>query len=47
MVWIGFYLSEEARGLSLKCDPELAIELREQNPEVIPAWNFNKIIILL
>jgi predicted DNA-binding protein (MmcQ/YjbR family) len=35
-------LSEEKRGLSLKCDPELAIELREHNPEVTPAWHFNK-----
>jgi predicted DNA-binding protein (MmcQ/YjbR family) len=35
-------LSEEARGISLKCDPERAIELREQYPEVTPAYHFNK-----
>ena len=35
-------LSEDSRGLSLKCDPELAIELREQHPEVTPAYHFNK-----
>ncbi len=35
-------LSEEARGISLKCDPELAISLREHYPEVTPAWHFNK-----
>ena len=35
-------LSEDSRGISLKCDPELAIELREQHPEVTPAWHFNK-----
>ena len=35
-------LSEESRGISLKCYPELAIELREQHPEVTPAWHFNK-----
>lgn len=36
-------LSEENnRGLTLKCDPDLAIELREQHPEVTPAWHFNK-----
>lgn len=35
-------LSEEARGISLKCDPELAIELREQHSEVTPAYHFNK-----
>ena len=40
-------LSEDSRGISLKCDPELAIELREQHPEVTPAWHFNKIIIIL
>ena len=36
-------LSEDSRGISLKCDPELAIELREQHPDVAPAWHFNKI----
>lgn len=35
-------LSEESRGINLKCDPELAIELREQHPEVTGAWHFNK-----
>jgi predicted DNA-binding protein (MmcQ/YjbR family) len=35
-------LSEDRRGISLKCDPELAIELREQHPEVTPAYHFNK-----
>ncbi|KPK87293.1 MAG: MmcQ-like protein [Bacteroides sp. SM23_62_1] len=35
-------LSEDSRGISLKCDPELAIELREQYPEVTPAYHFNK-----
>lgn len=35
-------LSEESRGISLKCDPELAIELREKYPEVSGAWHFNK-----
>ena len=35
-------LSEDSRGISLKCDPELALELREQYPEVTPAYHFNK-----
>ena len=39
-------LSEDSRGITLKCDPELAIELREQHPEVTPAWLFNKVIIV-
>jgi predicted DNA-binding protein (MmcQ/YjbR family) len=38
-------LSEEKRGLSLKCNPELAIDLREQYPEITAAYHFNKIII--
>ncbi len=38
-------LSEESRGISLKCDPELAIQLSEQHPEVTPAYHFNKLII--
>ncbi len=35
-------LSVNSRGISLKCDPELALELREQYPEVTPAYHFNK-----
>ncbi len=35
-------LSENSRGITLKCDPELALELREQYPEVTPAYHFNK-----
>jgi predicted DNA-binding protein (MmcQ/YjbR family) len=40
-------LSEDSRGITLKCDPELAIELQEQHPEVTPAWHFNKVIMEL
>lgn len=35
-------LSEDSRGITLKCDPFLAIELREHHPEITPAWHFNK-----
>ena len=35
-------LSEDSRGISLKCDPERAVELREQYPEVTAAYHFNK-----
>lgn len=35
-------LSDNSRGLTLKCDPEIAIELREEYPEVMPAWHMNK-----
>jgi len=37
--------SEDSRGISLKCYPKLAIELREQLTEVTPAYHLNKIII--
>jgi predicted DNA-binding protein (MmcQ/YjbR family) len=40
-------LSEESWGISLKCDSELAIERREQHPEVTPAGHFNKTIMVL
>jgi predicted DNA-binding protein (MmcQ/YjbR family) len=35
-------LSEDSRGISLKCNPEIAIELREKHIEVTPAYHFNK-----
>jgi len=35
-------LSEEQRGITLKCDPERAIEIREHHSEVTGAWHFNK-----
>lgn len=35
-------LSEDSRGISLKCDPELAIKLREEYAQVTPAYHFNK-----
>jgi predicted DNA-binding protein (MmcQ/YjbR family) len=37
-------LSEEARGITLKCDPVFALELRERYPSVIPAYHMNKFI---
>lgn len=38
----GLVSLDEAPSISLKCDPELAIELREQYSAVEPAWHFNK-----
>ena len=35
-------LSDDSRGITLKCDPALAIELREKYSAVTPAWHFNK-----
>ncbi len=28
--------------IALKCDPDRAIELREQYNSIVPAWHFNK-----
>ncbi len=28
--------------ISLKCDPERAISLREEHSAIVPAWHFNK-----
>lgn len=33
---------ENGDRISLKCDPEKAIELREEWEEIIPAWHMNK-----
>jgi len=33
---------EQDLSISIKCDPELAISLREQYTAVNPAWHFNK-----
>ena len=35
-------LSEDNRGLTLKCEPGLALELRERYADVTPAYHFNK-----
>ncbi|MDX2413878.1 MAG: MmcQ/YjbR family DNA-binding protein [Bacteroidales bacterium] len=35
-------LSEDERGISLKCDPEYALELREHHSGITPAWHLNK-----
>lgn len=32
----------EPISVNLKCDPEYAIELREQHPEIIPGFHMNK-----
>jgi len=35
-------LDENPQRISLKCDPEYAVELREQNAAIQPAYHFNK-----
>ena len=36
-------LEEEVFNVNLKCDPERAIELREEYPDqIIPGWHMNK-----
>ena len=33
---------EKFESFNVKCDPELAVQLREQYPAVIPGWHMNK-----
>lgn len=35
-------LDEEDLRFNVKCDPELALELREQYTSVLPGWHMNK-----
>ena len=35
-------LNEEHLSFNVKCDPEIAIELREHHPCVLPGWHMNK-----
>lgn len=35
-------LNSERFTVNLKCDPDYALELREQYPEVQPGWHMNK-----
>ena len=35
-------LDNEQFEVNLKCEPEYALELREQHPEVRPGWHMNK-----
>ncbi|MFJ4921860.1 MmcQ/YjbR family DNA-binding protein [Streptomyces sp. NPDC088725] len=35
-------LDERPLKVSLKCDPEEAIRLREAHPEIVPGWHLNK-----
>ncbi len=35
-------LDSEQFKVNLKCDPDYALELREQYPEVQPGWHMNK-----
>ena len=35
-------LDAEGFTVNLKCDPDYALELREQYPEVQPGWHMNK-----
>ena len=35
-------LADEEPRVNLKCDPDRAIELREEFPDIIPGWHMNK-----
>jgi predicted DNA-binding protein (MmcQ/YjbR family) len=36
-------LDESECRINLKCDPEYAVELREQHPDIIPGYHMNKV----
>ncbi|NUS16232.1 MAG: MmcQ/YjbR family DNA-binding protein [Streptomyces sp.] len=35
-------LDAEPLSVSLKCEPEIALQLREAHPEITPGWHLNK-----
>jgi predicted DNA-binding protein (MmcQ/YjbR family) len=35
-------LAADPLSVSLKCDPELAVRLRRQHPEIVGGWHLNK-----
>lgn len=35
-------LDGEPLTVNLKCDPEIAVQLREAHPEIVPGWHMNK-----
>ncbi len=35
-------LSDEGRGITLKCDPVLTVELRERHSSIIPGYHMDK-----
>jgi predicted DNA-binding protein (MmcQ/YjbR family) len=39
----GLIALEKTSSINLKCDPERAIELREQYPEITPGYHMNKL----
>jgi len=41
-IWALTGLSEADFRVNLKCDPEYAIELRAEHPQIIPGWHMNK-----
>ena len=41
-IWALTGLSDPDFKVNLKCDPEYAIELRAEHPQIIPGWHMNK-----
>ncbi|WP_030674103.1 MmcQ/YjbR family DNA-binding protein [Streptomyces sp. NRRL B-1347] len=35
-------LDREPLTVNLKCDPEIALQLRAQYPDIVPGWHMNK-----
>lgn len=36
-------ISDYGKGIALKCDPEMAVALREQYPQVLPGYHMSKL----
>lgn len=40
--WFAVVDLDDGSKVVVKCDPDLAIELRDRHEEITPAWHFNK-----
>ncbi|MGW6024945.1 MmcQ/YjbR family DNA-binding protein [Streptomyces sp. NPDC055099] len=36
------FLDAEPLTVNLKCEPDMAVQLREAHPEIVPGWHMNK-----
>ena len=41
-MWALTSLTDQPFRINLKCDPERAVQLREEHEEIIPGWHMNK-----
>jgi len=41
-MWAATNIEDHPFRINLKCDPERAVELRDEHEEIIPGWHMNK-----